>query len=226
MDTDDPTRRRPIQPPRRAEVPARAMDAPARRAGPRWWVAVIPVAAVAAALALALLFILLPEPSGPSATMSAPTPAPGQGRLVSIDSTTVHATASSVLPPAPPATFVAENTLDGDLSTAWKSDGDAAPGVGATLTYRFAEPVRLGRIDLANGDQAGAQEYARDARVKTVTVTTDRAQRTFNIGDSKGFQQLEFDFGMTGQVTLRVDETYPGTTDDIAISEVVFYNLG
>lgn len=201
------------------------------RSGPRWWLIVIPLVAVAAMFALAVLLFLLPQSAGPSAgpVRSNPTPtAPsGPARLIPVDSTTVEATASSVLAPVPPTTFVAENTLDGNLKTAWNSNGTAGGGPGTTLTYRFAEPVRLGRVDLANGYQAGADEYVRNQRVKTLTVTTEGTQRTFNIGDSKGFQQLELDFGTTREVTLRIDETYPGSRyNDIAISEVVFHRLG
>lgn len=200
------------------------------RSGPRWWLIVVPLVAVAAMFIVAVLLFLLPPATGPSAgpPQAKPTSTTPSGplRLIPVDSTTVEATASSVLPPVPPATFVAENTLDGDLKTAWNSNGAAGAGAGATLTYRFAQPVRLGRIDLANGYQAGADEFARNQRVKTLTVTTDGAQRTFNIGDSKGFQQLELDFGTTSQVTLRIDETYAGSRyNDIAISEVVFHRL-
>lgn len=209
-------------------------DRPRRaiRSGPRWWMIVIPLVAVVVVLVFAVLLFLLPLATGPSASpiranpTSATAPS-GPMRLIPVDSTTVEATASSELPSAPPATFVAENTLDGNLTTAWNSDGAAGPGAGTTLTYRFAESIHVGRISLANGDQAGADEYARSQRVKTLTVTTDGAERTFNIGDSKGFQQLELDFGTTSQVSLRIDDTYASSrSNDIAISEVVFHRLG
>jgi hypothetical protein len=185
-------------------------------------------------LVLGLVAALVFLPSGPG---GGPTSTPDPGRttvttsggetltVVRVDSSTVRVKASSVLPPGNGLTFVPENTLDGKLATAWNSNG--AAGGTLTLTYTFANPVRLGRIDFANGFQQNADAYARNRRVKKLTVTADGAEHAFDVTDTKDFQRLEFDFGTTRTVVLRIDDTYPGSRyNDLAISEVVFHRLG
>lgn len=204
------------------------------RGGVPWWLVVIPVVLVAILAGVAVWFVVL----GPWAPSSSPTPGSSVGTdtsppavepttLTRIDSSTVSVTASSVLPPDPEP-YDPERTLDGDPRTAWNSDGNTLGAKGRpTLTYTFAEPVRVGRIEVLNGFQKDDRVFQRNCRVKTLVVTAGEVSHTFALEDSTEPQVLTFDFGTaTSSITLKVGDVYPGTKyRDIALSEVAFYGL-
>lgn len=207
---------------------------PPRRSIP-WWLAVLPVVLVALLAVVVVWFVVqrpwAPAPGSPTppgqVTSAPPSPAGTPTTLGKIDSKTIKVTATSVLPPDPDS-YAPDRTLDGDPRTAWNSDGKTLGANGRpTLTYTFAQPVRVGRIDVTNGFQKDDRVYQLNCRVKTLVVTVGAVSHTFTLTDSKAPQQLIFDFGTAETtVTVKVGDVYPGTKyRDIAISEVVFYGL-
>jgi hypothetical protein len=137
-----------------------------------------------------------------------------------IDPSTIAASASSELAPD----FVAANTIDDDLETAW-SDGVDGPGIGETLTYTFTEPIRLVRVEVVNGHERPPDVgFDANARVQDATLATDAGSVRITLDDSFDVQGTTLDFGTTDSFTLRVDSVYPGTEfDEVALTDVAFY---
>ena len=122
------------------------------------------------------------------------------------------------------------NTLDGNPTTAWHSDGDV---VGAfarvTVTYTFSSPIRLRAIDVHNGYQRSTASFYRNSRVRRLLITTDATKRRFDLRDRRGKQRISFDFGQTKRVVLTVEAVYRDTPTktkykDCAISDVAFFS--
>jgi hypothetical protein len=145
-----------------------------------------------------------------------------------IDLTNVRGSASSTQRPDGGITYTAANTLDGDPSTAWNSDGAKdGRGPGITLTYTFDAPVDLRTITLRNGYQKvrakGVDLWERNERVRQVRVVTDTGQWTWDLQDVRDPQTLEQRFGRTRTVKLTILQVYASTKyRDVAISEVAF----
>jgi hypothetical protein len=156
-------------------------------------------------------------------------PATGTFRAATaIDLGTVKGSASSVQRPDGGITYTVGNTLDGDPSTAWNSDGARdGRGPGIVLSYRFATQVDLSMITLRNGYQKmrtkGADLWERNERVKRLLVITDSGQWTWDLKDAKDPQTLTQKFGRTTSVKLKIVSVYPSTRyTDVAISEIAF----
>lgn len=198
------------------------------------WMVVLAVLAVLAVGAGVAVFFLRPgrdvvaDPPGrtPGVVATTPSASAPATALVQVANNRVKATASSVLPPAPPYRYDPDLLLDGNPATAWNSDGDAG-GQPIEITFTFDGPVSLGRIEVANGYQSNKDAYARNRRVKRVLVVTDAQQIPLDLADSEGFQRFDRDFGRTTKAVLRIESDYPGNRyDDIAISEVRFFATG
>lgn len=156
-------------------------------------------------------------------------PATGTSRTATaIDLTTVRGSATSVQRPDGGITYTVGNTLDGDPSTAWNSDGARdGRGPGISLTYDFATPVDLTRISLRNGYQKvrpnGVDLWERNERIKRLLVVTDSGQWTWDLEDVKEPQTLAQTFGRTRSVRLKILEVYASSKyTDVAISEIAF----
>ncbi|MFW6600010.1 NADase-type glycan-binding domain-containing protein [Propionibacteriaceae bacterium Y2011] len=227
-----PTREVPVPTPPPPPPPPRQ-----QQRGIAWWMIVLPALIVLLVITTIVLLVQVrpfspPAGGGESATPpSAPasTPAePSPTTLSGVDPSTITVTASSTLPPDPES-YEAGNLLDGDPETAWNSNGsEADDNTGVTLTFTFAEPVRVGRIDLSNGFSKNDGVFERNCRVKTLTVETEGgATHTFEVKDTQDVQQLVFDFGApTTKLTFTIDEVYDGSRyRDVAITEVVFHAL-
>jgi len=230
-----------------SEGPSRAPDAGpestehAESPGIAWWQAVLPVVVVAL-LAGVVIGIVVQGGGGPAGAAGSPSAtgsvsvsaSPGSSAgastskspgLTKIDPARISVTATSVLPPDPDS-YAPEQTLDGDTTTAWNSDGSNIGAAGRpTLTYTFDEPVRIGRITVSNGYQKNDRLFQSNRRVRTLVVTVGTVTHTFSLADKKTAQKLDFDFGTAATtVTVRIGEVYPGTKYyDIALSEVAFY---
>jgi hypothetical protein len=89
-------------------------------------------------------------------------------------------------------------------------------GVGETLTYRFADPLHLARIELINGYAKTAQLYAANGRIRGVDIITNRRTFRATLSDTVHRQRLDQDFGLTQTVTLRVTSIYPGAAIPIS----------
>jgi hypothetical protein len=184
-------------------------------------VAVAVVAAVVAVISGAVTRGSGP-PDGPAATAT-PT-------LVARAAITV--TASSTQKAESGIGYGAANTLDGDPTTAWNSDGakDGA-GPGITLTYTFASPVDLRAVTVSNGYQKVRQSAGRpaldlwrlNARVHRVLVVTDTGRWTWDLDDARTPQTLSRNFGRTATLRLAIASVYRSDRyRDVAICEVSF----
>jgi hypothetical protein len=138
-----------------------------------------------------------------------------------------QATASSTLRSKGGQRYDAANTVDGDRTTAWNSDGKrVGDGVGVTLTYTFAQPVQLRHVVVENGYAKSPEVYGWNERVRELEVDSGSRQEVFTLNDTKDPQELDADFGATSTVVLTVRAVYPGQRyKDLAITEVAFFAL-
>jgi hypothetical protein len=188
------------------------------------------LALVAAVLALGsagagVALALRPDPaaSGPAAV------AP---RVVPADRAAVRATASSTQASDGDISYSAANTLDGDATTAWNSNGTKdGKGPGIALTYTFTAPVSLRDVTVRNGYQkvrprpgrSALDLYPLNARVRRLRVVTDAGAWLWELTDSRSAQTFTRAAGRTGSVRLEIVSVYPSATyPDVALSEVSF----
>jgi hypothetical protein len=189
------------------------------------------LAAVAAALArgsagagVALALRPDPEASGPAAVAAT--------RAVPVDRAAVSARASSTQSPEGDITYAAANTLDGDVTTAWNSNGTKdGKGPGIALTYTFTAPVALRDLTIRNGYQkvrprpgrSALDLYPLNARVQRLRVVTDAGAWLWDVADTRSAQTFTRAAGRTGSVRLEIVSVYPSATyPDVALSEVSF----
>ena len=153
----------------------------------------------------------------------------GGTAATAVDLTTVRGSASSVQRPDGGISYDVANTLDGDLNTAWNSDGAKdGRGPGIALTYQFANPVNLRSITIRNGYQKvrakdGVDLWPLNERIRQLEVVTDTGTWTWTLPDSKDPQTLQQNFGRTRTVRLKIVQIYPSQRyKDVAISEIAF----
>ena len=161
----------------------------------------------------------------PSAATTARATAASASAPVRVDPRSISASASSQLPPDGGVTYSIRNTLDGNTRTAWNNhSATRGSGVGETLTYQFAGPVHLVRIDLGNGYAKTAALRADNGRIRGVVIGTDGRTVNATLADTAARQRLDRDFGLTRKVTLRVTSIYPGARyTDLALTEIAFW---
>ena len=125
-----------------------------------------------------------------------------------------------------PTSYAADQMLDADPATAWRTNGDAT---GEVLTFVLDTTRPVSRLGLVNGyaktDPAtGVDRYAQGRRITRVTWLVDGREVPQELVD--GVRELQVvDVGpvVVGQVQLRIDATTgPGDAafDRTAISEV------
>lgn len=162
----------------------------------------------------------------PSTPSAAAAPAP-------VDRAAVRGDASSVQAPDGKVTYAAANTLDGDPTTAWNSDGATPEGRLPTLTYTFDAPVDLRDVTVLNGYQkmlrrtgrAPLDLFGANARVHRVRVVTDAGTWTWDLTDTRPAQTFHAP-GRTRTVRLEVRSVYASATyPDVAVSEVSFTSV-
>jgi hypothetical protein len=166
---------------------------------------------------------LTPRPS------PAPTPVT---RTVPVDRASITVTASSTLAQDGTVTYTAANTLDGNPTTAWNSDGRRdGKGPGIRLSYAFAQPIDLREITVRNGYQkvlrrpgkAPQDLYPLNERVHRLRVVTDAGRWTWNLADTRTPQTFTDVVGRTRSVRLEIVTVYPSKSyPDVALSEVSF----
>ena len=141
------------------------------------------------------------------------------------------ATASCEAPPSVDAAgnrirYAPANTYDGDLSTAWRCDGD---GVGQTLTLSLPERVRIGEVGLVPGyaktdPRSGADRYAENNRITRVRWTfsdgTSIVQRLDGSATNRELQSVRIPLTEADQVVIEVLASTRGSRNTIAVSEV------
>jgi hypothetical protein len=163
-------------------------------------------------------------------------PAAGTATATAVSRTDITATASSTQVTEGGVSYGAANTLDGDLATAWNSDGAKdGKGPGITLGYTFAHPIDLRGIVLRNGYQKVRQRpgrapldlYPVNERLHRVRVVTDTGTWTWDLADVRTPQTFTGAAGRTGSVRFEIVSVYASTTyPDVAVSEVAFTAAG
>lgn len=140
--------------------------------------------------------------------------------------------ATSHIPQDGSITYGPENTVDGDLQTAWNSDAPGTEGRGETLTYRFAEPVDLKAVRFVNGYVKNDDVFTANHRARDLVIRADNSAQPVMLLDTGDEQEVAFDFGLTSKVEIEVLDIYPGDgfdrpelTADLAITEVAFLAL-
>ncbi len=123
-------------------------------------------------------------------------------------------------------TFAAENVIDGDLTTAWRTPGS---GVGETLTFTFDQPVHLTSVGLVPGynkiDQSSdTDRFLQNRRLREARFAFgDVATVDWSYADSREKQSNAVDVE-TSTVTMTVlASTEEAERDFTAVSEVEFY---
>jgi hypothetical protein len=170
------------------------------------------------------------EPSGSQAETDVQTPQAGSAdRLVPLPRPRVSAART-----AKPGRdgnrqivrYDAENTTDGDLTTAWRAPGD---GTGLSLSYSFPRSVRLRQVGLVPGyakvdPKDGTDRFWEERRITAVRWTFDDGTSVSQTVDDRPALHLVDVDATTRTVTLTIEGTTApgGDRDYTAISEVGF----
>lgn len=113
--------------------------------------------------------------------------------------------------------FSGSQLLDGDLTTAWSpTDTDGS------VDIRFANPVWITGLEVANGDQHDAETFETTGRVRTLDIDLGNGQQvraTLIDGDGRQLLRLPTP-ALTERVVLSVEEVTAGT--GVALSDVAF----
>ncbi len=134
------------------------------------------------------------------------------------------AVASSELP----GNYGATNLIDGDRTEEWQSAGDE--GVGAELTFTWADPVAISEIRIYN--IVDETRFKRNFRIKEFSITVDdiALETSGTLTNSNDEQRISIATLKTTELKLKVLSTYPaeavGTApafNEIAIAEIEFY---
>lgn len=138
----------------------------------------------------------------------------------------LSASASSSLSPTNTNNFRPQNLLDDDLHTVW-SEGAKGPGLGESVRFDFAQPTRLARIEIANGNQKTKVTFTADPRVRTIKLEYSSGATQFvELRDTEDLQYLNTLQTSTEWIRLTIVSVYPNyTTPDTSLSEVRFYEL-
>jgi hypothetical protein len=132
-----------------------------------------------------------------------------------------------------PTSYEPQRAVDGDLTTAWRCDGD---GAGQSITLGFAGPTRLTQVGivpgLAKSDPGdGTDRYAQNRRIAGVRITTDTGGSVEAAldptGTNRSVQYVSLDGVTAGSVTVTILSSVPGTrqngqdaVDSVAIAEI------
>jgi len=121
-----------------------------------------------------------------------------------------------------------EHLIDGDEDTDWNDDG--ARGVDASLTFTFAEPVRITEIELQNlfDDDRFKKNYKiQGYLITTDDLTIDISGRLTNTNDA---QRVPIASLGTTQLLIEVKSTYPAEPagdrppfNELALQSVRFF---
>jgi serine/threonine protein kinase len=134
----------------------------------------------------------------------------------------ITATASSTRPQFRGISYAPGNALDGSMMTAW-IEGAAGHGIGEWIRCDFEREVTLRRILIAPGYFKSPEIWAKNCRVAAATVHfSDGSSRQFRLADRMEEQKLEVGRVRTRWVRIVIDEVYPGTDPDTAISQLTF----
>lgn len=160
-----------------------------------------------------------PTPKPAASVKPMPTPPPrAEGE---VDFTV---TASSTRAPFNGIPYPAANVRDGLWETAW-IEGDAGPGLAASLTCNFAKEISLQSITITPGYFKSPSVWEKNNRLQKATFYfSDGTSQTFDFADDMRHVTLAVGPVKTKSVRLVIDAVYAGTedADDTAISDISF----
>lgn len=176
-----------------------------------------------------------PSPSA-SATSDSPSPSPSSSQepmpladVAGISAPPAGPTSADVAT-GQPITYVAQNMLDGDPTTCWRTPGDAG---GQEIVLRLPSPTTLVEVGLINGyaktskaDGRTYDWYHGNRRVLSVEwIFDDGTRLTQDLRDTRSLQRLDVQGVKTTTVRMRLlSVSQPGTgpagKDNTAISEI------
>lgn len=97
-----------------------------------------------------------------------------------------------------PGRYSALNLLDGVSSTVWCSRG--ADALSETLSFGFAEPVTLSRVEVTTGNAASDQTFHAFSRVRKLLLRGPDATATVAVEDRPGLQSVQLEKPLRGKV--------------------------
>ena len=115
---------------------------------------------------------------------------------------------------------------DGDLTTAWRCNGD---GVGQKMQLNLSDTVRIGELGIVPGyaktdPRSGADRYAQNNRLTKVRWSfpdgTSVVQKLDGSKNNRDLQTMAIPLVEANTVTLEVLESTSGKRNTIAVSEV------
>ena len=170
-------------------------------------------------------------PTIPSSTAPTAPPTTAALRGTPLDpAQIVSSEASSTLPDQDGLTYGIGNTLDGQVTTGWNSNGSTpgsgVPPVGQKLDYKLAAPQHIIGVRLVNGfnPNDGKHQFTDNYRVQNLILRGGGQERTVQLADSFAPQFVEVDFPNADSVELEVASVYPTTKwPDVGITEVQFF---
>jgi hypothetical protein len=105
--------------------------------------------------------------------------------------------ATGQLEAATPSHYSPLNLLDGNPATVWCSrDADALK---ETLTFGFAEPVTLTRLEVSTGNGASEESFRASSRVRKLLLRGPEASATVTLEDRRGVQSVQLEKPLKGK---------------------------
>ena len=131
----------------------------------------------------------------------------------------VQVNASSTLSPA--NAYHTQYLVDARTDFGWV-EGAKGLGVGEELSLSLDEATTVHGIRIWNGYQRSEDHFAKNARLKKVTLRFDEGRVVLEVPDTMGPSDLRFDQPVvTRSLSLTIDEAVPGSKyEDLVISEL------
>ena len=156
------------------------------------------------------------------------------GPPIDLRSEVLYVSASTAVQDFKGYTFQPSMLHDGNIATCWQESNKDTPGQGETFTVRFARPVNLTQIRIANGCQnhnAGkyGDLYAVNSRPRSLQLSTPdggNSPVSWALRDQVGWQILDVSMGDVEELTFRIGDVYRGSKwQDASVSEIMFFGL-
>jgi hypothetical protein len=108
--------------------------------------------------------------------------------------------ASGQLDAETPSRYTPLNLLDGLSSTAWCTRG--ADALSESVTFGFAEPVKLTRLDVSTGNGTSSEAFHAFSRVRKLLLRGADATATVLLEDKPGPQSVQLEKPLAGRTFL------------------------
>ncbi len=121
-----------------------------------------------------------------------------------------------------PSRYTALNVLDNDKTTAWCSAGT---GQNAEIEIVFSEATSIDRVDVANGNQMDANDFAAFGRVREIQLQSGEEVHSLKLEDKTGLQTFRFDPTIySDRLLLKMKAAYRGKKErHVCLTDMVFY---